>query len=142
MSCGVVRRLGVVSVDETGHRQVPPGSVVLTAGTSTVPMRPVAPALGLQEPGLAHESQPVTPKPPLACGKPAVTTTSGSSGGEAAGLAADLAMVRAAPSLPARARRDRPPGRRQGRAGHRVRRQARWAPNSVLSFARNAHQHA
>lgn len=133
-----MRRLGVVSVDENDHRQAPPGSIVLNVGTSIRPMRPVAPALSLQEHGEAQESQPVTLKPTLAFGKPAVTTTSGSSGGEAAGLTADLAMVRAAPSLPART-----PRPAAGRAALSIGFAAKpaGAPNSVLSFTRNAHQH-
>jgi hypothetical protein len=223
MSCGIVRWLGVASVDEGDCGRASPGSVVLDVGPSIVPMRPIAPALSLQQHGegakepvgdavksslasckaavdratpapsessrgqvlatpggaAAYESAPrADPAARRSAGSQLsrnwriqvtaryatqlrtgevdscllvthaalssqyrlrvtafgdassgarvlfreVTITTGSSGGEAAGLTADLAMVRAQHRPYPPVRHDRPPGHRQGRAGHRARR--------------------
>jgi hypothetical protein len=60
-------------MDEGDYRRASSGSVVLKVGISIVPMRPIAPALSLQQHGNGEKSESVT--------RPGLTT--------------DLAMVRA-----------------------------------------------
>lgn len=63
----------MASVDEGDYRRASPGSVVLNVGTSIVPMRPIAPALSLQQHGEgAKELVGDAVKSPLASCKAAV----------------------------------------------------------------------